>query len=492
MTALETPNPTSPWRIAVPELVFLGVLTIGLTAGSSYLYNDPGTFWHVRLGRQILDSGAVPRFDSLTYTRLQTPWVDQSWLFDAGLAWVVRHLGWSAASTLAALLFAAVYASLARWLLQTGANPLSALLTTILAVAIGSIHFLIRPHIFTYLFIFWTLKTCRDYHVRKDWRIWLTPAVVALWANLHGGFLAGPFTVAVAALGEAVSGPLDAPRLRKLAVLALVAGLSAASALINPYGLDLYRHVFHLLLDSGVTQIISEYHSAPFGEAEAQVLEWVILALVALPAFSRNRADRYDLVPALAWMHMALGSIRHAPFFAMAAAPLLARLLDGMLTPEPEPRPRLAPRSAWIPLVSAAVLLALLLGAPIAPRNTHKWPFAALPALNRQPLSARLFHEQDWGGFIELETRPRRLAYVDDRFELWGKQPILDYIAALQGGPAWDQIEQSQHIGLVWIKPDRPLARRLSADPDWETIYEDKLSVLFARRIPETLTASGD
>ena len=34
------------------------------------------------------------------------------------------------------------------------------------------------------------------------------------------------------------------------------------------------------------------------------------------------------------------------------------------------------------------------------------WPLSALPDLNRQPCSARLFHEQDWGGLIEAECRP--------------------------------------------------------------------------------------
>ncbi len=170
----------SAWRISAPDLVFLAVLGFGMTVGRSGFYNDPGTFWHLRLGREILQTGSVPRADFLTYTRDQTPWVDQSWLFDTGLAWVVNHWGWSGASALSTLIFAATYSALCRWLIRDGATPLIAGCATMLVVAIGSIHFLIRPHLFTYIFVFWTLRACRDYHLREDWRIWTIPAVVAL------------------------------------------------------------------------------------------------------------------------------------------------------------------------------------------------------------------------------------------------------------------------------------------------------------------------
>ena len=87
------------------------------------------------------------------------------------------------------------------------------------------------------------------------------------------------------------------------------------------------------------------------------------------------------------------------------------------------------------------------------------------PTSNRQPIAARLFHEQDWGGLIEAECRPTRRAYLDDRFELFGKEAILEYIDALTGGPAWDTVRDRERIDLVWVKPDRGLAKRLYQGP---------------------------
>jgi hypothetical protein len=103
----------------------------------------------------------------------------------------------------------------------------------------------------------------------------------------------------------------------------------------------------------------------------------------------------------------------------------------------------------------------------------------ALPALNQQPVNARLFHEQDWGGMIEAECRPHRPAFLDDRFELFGKQAILDYIAALEGGPGWDALQKREQFELVWVRPECGLAKRLATERAWETVFRDKVSVLY-------------
>jgi hypothetical protein len=64
------------------DVVFAAVMAIVLAGGRAGLFNDPGTLWHLRLGREILTTGSVPRCDTLTFTRAQAPWVDQSWPWD--------------------------------------------------------------------------------------------------------------------------------------------------------------------------------------------------------------------------------------------------------------------------------------------------------------------------------------------------------------------------------------------------------------------------
>ncbi len=463
------------------DAVFGFVLGLTLIGGRYGLLNDPGTPWHLRLGREILATGGVPRSDTLTFTHQGAPWVDQSWAFDALLALVVDRWGWSAAIALAALGLAWLYRAMARDLIRDGISPVIAVVVSVFAVCIGAIHFLIRPHLFTFGFLYLTLRACQAQHLRGGWAVLKVAIYTAILANLHGGFIALPLIVATAGLGHAVSGPWDAARRQNVTRFAAAFLASCLAALANPYGFGLYRHVAGLLVSSGVTSLIIEYQPPHFGTPEAEVLEWVLLALVGLPVVSQRRFDRYQLCHVLVWLHLALTSIRNAPLFALVCAPALATLIDGL---------PIAVRAAWkrpakpafFPTVATSTLLLLVMsGLTLGGFDVKKWPLRAVEALNRQPAALRLFHEQDWGGLIAAECRPDRRSYLDDRFELFGKEGILEYVEVLSGGPAWDTVRDRDRIEMVWLRPERGLAKRLLRDPDWNVVYQDKVSILFIR-----------
>jgi hypothetical protein len=208
----------------------------------------------------------------------------------------------------------------------------------------------------------------------------------------------------------------------------------------------------------------------------------VLLALVGLPAISNRRVDRYHLVHLLVWLHLALTSIRNAPLFALVAAAPLATLLDGLPLALRTGWTGNGRGSLWVPGLATSLVLLVAVGARLGEFDRQKWPLSALATLNDQPASSRLFHEQDWGGLIEAECQPIRSSYLDDRFELFGKAAILEYVDALTGGPTWDTIRDRDHIDMVWVKPDRGLARRMAEEPGWSVLYRDSVSVLFGRR----------
>ena len=121
-------------------------------------------------------------------------------------------------------------------------------------------------------------------------------------------------------------------------------------------------------------------------------------------------------------------------------------------------------------------------GVTIGGFGETRWPLSALASLNQQSPAARLFHEQDWGGLIEAECQPARLSYLDDRFELFGKDAILEYVETLSGGPVWDTVRDRDRIDMVWLRPDRGLAKRMFDEPGWTVLYRDSVSVLFGRK----------
>ena len=231
------PDKTSPNRLppdSWPERSCL-LAGAGVCAdwGRHALFNDPGTLWHLRLGRDIVASGSVPRCDTLTFTRAKSPWVDQSWGFDALLALVVDHWGWSAAVGLTVLVLASVYAALAGGLVRDGISPVVAVVVALLMAAIGCVHFLIRPHIFTFAFVYLTLRVCQLQHQRGGLIVVWVPVLTAILANLHGGFLALPVIAASAGVGHAISGHWDQARQQNVVRFSL-ASLASCLAALEP------------------------------------------------------------------------------------------------------------------------------------------------------------------------------------------------------------------------------------------------------------------
>src|SRR5207247_486683 len=84
------PSPLRRW-LAPPFTAFVFLIhpLVALSRPGGLL-QDPGTGWHLVTGRLILDTGSVPARELFSFTAAGHPWIDQSWLFDAGRAVLER------------------------------------------------------------------------------------------------------------------------------------------------------------------------------------------------------------------------------------------------------------------------------------------------------------------------------------------------------------------------------------------------------------------
>ena len=317
------------------DAVFGFVLGLTLIGGRFGLLNDPGTPWHLRLGREILATGGVPRSDTLTFTH------------EASLGRSVVGIRRPARTGRGPLgLVSRDRPGLARAgmaLPSDGARLDPGRNLARHRSGCFGLRGVYRRHPFP--------DPPTPLHVRvplphasclpgsapaRGWAVLKVTIYTAVLANLHGGFVALPLIVATAGLGHAVSGAWDAARRQNVTRFAAAFLVSCLAALANPYGFGLYRHVAGLLVSSGVTSLIIEYQPPHFGTPEAEVLEWVLLALVGLPVVSQRRFDRYQLCHVLVWLHLALTSIRNAPLFALVLR--RARNADRWLADSPSAR----------------------------------------------------------------------------------------------------------------------------------------------------------
>ncbi len=137
-------------RIPLATLcLFFALWLMFMIAGRSAMFRDPGTFWHVVVGENILSSRQLPREDTFSFTRSGQPWIADQWLAEIAMAAVHRAAGWEGLLTIAAAVLAGVYAFIAARLLRAGVHWLLTGAILALVLLAGSHQFHVRPLVLT-------------------------------------------------------------------------------------------------------------------------------------------------------------------------------------------------------------------------------------------------------------------------------------------------------------------------------------------------------
>lgn len=456
---------------------------------------DPDYWWHLRTGQLIAETGAVPRTDDYSFTVTGQPWVSHEWLTDLLIFLVSGQLGYVGVAALFGAVGAATIALAYRTCRLHGAPaPLAALLCGwALLMMQPSIN--ARPQVLTMLLVA-AFAYILSRHAAVGGRLlWATPPLMALWVNLHGGYLIG-----LVLLGLTVAGALVARILRQegpapLPLLGATA-LAALGSLLTPHGLDALRYpLTYVGRENASLQFVAEWRSPDFHQAlffpfAASLLLTLAVGLGGRPL--RPIALLWGLVVA----YMALQSVRHIPLYAIVVTPLLAARLAALPWAGLALSARVRRLGRFGAAVCATILPLLLLSGAImaasgapggawqagrAP-NAGGYPVGGADYLAASGLEGNLFNEYRWGGYLIERFYPERRVFIDGRADPFGDTLMTRYRDAVGARPGWRQFLDEWQIALVLVDRDGPLATALRADPAWREVYVGPVERLFARQ----------
>src|SRR5581483_151452 len=315
-----TGAPLSPPALALPATTLLLLYAV-LLLGGERLLNDPDTFLHIAAGNWIWAHGSVPRVDPFSASFAGTPWTAHEWLAELILAGAHALLGWGGVVLLAAAMVALAFAILAATAARSLA-PLPGLALIGLSICLAAPHLAARPHVLALpILAFWAAALLRARAEVRPPSPALLP-LMALWANLHAGFVFG-LALAGAFAAEALLAAPD--RARRIAALRGWGGFLAGAALLpllNPHGIDLWLFPLRLLGQSFALDFVGEWHATDLSRVQA--LEIWLLALLALALATPLRLAPVRLLLLLGLAHLALRHARNAELLAMLAPLLLA------------------------------------------------------------------------------------------------------------------------------------------------------------------------
>jgi hypothetical protein len=486
------------WFPAFPE-IFLAVLLLtlfGRLSAWQAVLGDGDTGWHIRTGEVILRSGTVPVHDLFSFSRPDQPWFAWEWLTDVLFAVLHRVGGLEAVAGVCMVLLGASAAIVLAWMLHRGAGLWVALPVTLAVVSASTIHYLARPHVFSILFFplaLWLVDADRQ---RPTPLVWTLLPLSALWANLHGGFVAWLVTVWLLPLAAAVG--RDWRGVRRYASLAV---LCAASTLLNPYGWRLHAHIARYLGSSWILDNVNEFQSPRIRSENMLVFAVLLLGGVALASRALARRNWFSGGLVLLWGLAALRSVRHVPLYSVAAAPVVASEFSAWWESiAARSGPRSLARVLWVSgqelgcsrrlgwWAPALAGLAVWLAAPSPPVSDFPgagFPVAAvahtldrLAPAGRMP---RILTSDQWGDYLIFHLYPRQRVFFDGRSDFYGPVLGADYKELMGAGHRWHEILAQYGFEIALLPDDWPLGSVLEQDPEWTLVYRDKVALVLVR-----------
>ncbi len=527
------------WFIpSIGDLIFVALLVLlAYTSLSIRLLGDAGIGWHICTGQLILAAHAVPRTDPFSSTMAGQPWFAWEWLYDVLVGGLDRAAGLNAVVVLTALIIALTFSWTFRLLLRRGTDLFVALVLVLLAASAAMIHFLARPHVVTWLLTvlwFWILESSGEDNEgsfkgpRHTPSIWMLPLLMAVWVNVHGGFLLGFVLLGIYWLsavwqwlrhrGDRFEDALENIRAGKRARdLALIGMLSTLATFVNPYGWRLHVHIYRYLSNRFLMDHIDEFQSPNFHLVAQKCFAVVLmLTLVALVVTRRDdRGSRMHLEHGLLVLfavYSGLYASRNIPvsalllilvtgpwlsnaFQALAETfarrrtgsgsqdPAFLRFLQRMQTIESSLRGHLWPLAAivltcWIASCGGKLGPKLLIDAHF---DSQRFPAGAVSYLQEQRVQESVFAPDYWGGYLIYRLYPQAKVVVDDRHDFYGEDFLKSYLKMMHVEPGWATFLREHGVDCVVVPKDSALATILAETGGWKAMYEDDVAVTFVR-----------
>jgi hypothetical protein len=458
-------------------------------------------WWHLKAGEIIVSTRTIPSTDLFSYTAAGRTFILGNWLAEVIYYLVFRLGSFSLLVFANASLVMASFLPVYRLCWEATSRPR----VRIMSAALAALCFFVgaRSQIFSFFFFalyYWILT---EFRTRRRDLLWILPALMILWVNLHGAFVLGILLIGIVLCSESTkaylgleSAMLSVRELRKLALMML---LCAAATIANPEGLGIYRYLRAVAADPSSQRLVIEWQPPRIDTPQGVLLfygPFFLLLIVLL--YSKRRPDITDAVLFLASSAFALTATRNIIWFIIISAPLLARYspagpVQAAGDDRKAPVPGSERRLLNLLLAVAAIFVLALLSPWVHPRVygaslvAPETPVGAMDYIQSHRLQGRIFHPQEYGDYLIWRLWPQHRSFIDGRVHLFGESFVREY-QQIFCDSGWERSLDSYDVRYMLLNkdPDRTesvhLMENARTSPGWTVLYEDGITVLFEKK----------
>lgn len=522
-------------RVLLLVLFFSYLFSLAL----KYPLNDPDVWWHLKTGSWIIDNGQIPKDDYFSYTTpeplsaAEVRGLRTQWLGQVVFALAERAGGVTGVVALRNVLIILPMLILVLWLIRRGMGHLEALglVTLPASLLIFQVFYAFeRPQAFSFLLVLVEIMLLERIRSRSPGKFDLSmvglPVLMALWSNLHAGFILGNVVIFIYFGSELLRVLWRRLRgtLAETAPPAFFAScaLAVPASFLNP---NTY-HVFYNYFTGLTARFLKDFShtvggGGRSGWVEQVVLEfkplyyfydslhytwvmyyWIFLGVLFASLLAKywikKKVDLAELLTAAMLAFFAnyyarglMFSLTALPFFFAKTAlefrlpPLNLRKLSHVVV-------------ASMLIITVGFMASTyrggvgrVLGLRVAPYWISPWyPLGACNFIEEVRPEPPMYNFYTWGGFLIWRLYPEYKVFIDGRAINKDISWTADNI--LKTFPGWRSQLDFFDINFILIPPVFresghivPLGPALVGEKDWKLIYLRNNSAIYVRDVPQ-------
>lgn len=484
-----------------PSVVFL-LLLCGYSAWQlaswPVMRLDTDLWYHLTGGRFILEHRMLPQGSFFSFIDPPRAWIDYYWLFQVIVYSLYTWWGYYGLIGLRALLYVGLCGALI-WYLVSGQRMRHGLTwSACLGMCCSALFLergeLIRPHLFTYLFLVVFIAV---YELCPSRVLWLLPVAV-LWVNVHG--IAYPLLVFISAaytLEQLVEYVRRTPRSRRFPWLALAScGLLAASVLCTPHGWRLLTVPF-ARIDSfpGYVNEMAKlaFHDIASFEVRmlmpptATLFNFLLVAgaFAGLAAMSRRTLRLSHALLAIGGAFLLTKGVR----FRYECVLLMLPLLKTQLPFAPNNFVQQLSKPLYFAYASLLLIPLFVLTMmryqyrPRYPAALETLPEGVATFLQTLEAEGRVLNHPNHGGYLEWRLYPRYRIFTDMQGMLFTDEDMRVSMTAFQHEDTLRTVLARYEPSFISVQlEETAFPKVIEAFEDYALVFFDDIEALYANR----------
>lgn len=448
------------------------------------------------VGSIFFQTGTVLHHDIFSYIPVKAHWIDHEWGAGVIFYGFVRYFGeWGIFLLKAGSIFAMLLLIVKTITLEAKKRTVGVLYLILIGFALfPGVASTIRSQMFTYVFFSLWLYLLEK--IRHDGKrlLWIFPASMLLWVNVHGGFVAGIGLVAIYAAGEFLNRNHPLPYLK---ILAMILPLT----LVTPYGAEFLHYIIAAtrMARPDIPEWLPIRLDGPYqlilGVKVHFLAGFIALALLTIAGtikqlVTKNRPDYTRLLLAGILLFLGIRHQRHTAFFVIGASALFHQqylaLFAFVTSPISKRLGGICQKTWTITKQSFGYLLLLIIFVAIMPRlyfhfalNPKEYPYGSMEFIEQNHLSGNLATTFTWSSYAFWKLYPQCRVLIDGRYEeVYADTVFNEAMQLSKKSGNWYTVLNKYHTDIIVLPKLLYQPEDLQKIPDWDVAYQDFISVV--------------